>query len=87
MDWEDGNPLAPLPLAFCKPGLIASVDANNQPVGVNYSLLTGADDQSTNDGLQYACVYQQQPVYNLATGSVTMTDWIYFTGDVRFAGP
>jgi len=92
VNWEDGTAgedgQGNHSLAFCKPGLIDSVDANNLPVGIHYANLDAVtDDQSPKDGLQYACVYQQLPVYNLQTGSLTMTDWIYFTGDVRFGAP
>lgn len=89
VDWEVTGE-SPLPLAYCKPGLITGLDASTLPTGVNYGLLnplavgSGGDDQSSASGLQYACIYAQDPVFDLATGSLTQTDFIYFTGDIKF---
>jgi hypothetical protein len=34
--------------------------------------------------VQYSCVYQQSPVLNLGDGSLTVVDYVFFTGDIKF---
>jgi hypothetical protein len=60
----------------------------NLPTGITFPLPAGAADQSPDatgkPGVQYSCVYQQSPVLNLGDGSLTVVDYVFFTGDIKF---
>lgn len=86
VDWEDGQ--GSHSLALCPAGFIGGIDGNGNPTAVNFASLTTANDQSPNNGIQFACVYKPgTPNYNLSDGSIDITDSIYFTGDIKFPTP
>lgn len=80
VDWEnnEGN----LSLALCPVGLVGAYDSNGVPTSLDYSKV-GAD-QSGKPDTQFACVYKETPTYDNTTGSLTVVDYIYFTGDIKF---
>ncbi len=100
VNWEDGLPgddgLGNHTLQWCVLGAIGGVAANTDPnltayvpTNIASPLPPAATDQSPDalagkPGLQYACIYKQSPVFNLGDGSLTQTDYIYFTGDIKF---
>jgi hypothetical protein len=80
VDWENGE--GKLALALCPVGLVGAYDSSGVPTALNYSNV-GAD-QSSKPDTQFACVYKETPTYDNTTGSLTVVDYIYFTGDIKF---
>jgi hypothetical protein len=80
VNWEnnEGN----LSLALCPVGLVLAYDSNGVPTSLDYNKV-GAD-QSGKPDTQFACVYKETPTYDNTTGSLTVVDYIYFTGDIKF---
>jgi hypothetical protein len=79
-DWENGE--GPIDLGLCPVGLVGAYDIHGVPTLLDYNQV-GAD-QSTKPDTQFACVYQETPTYDGATGKLTVVDYIYFTGDIKF---
>jgi hypothetical protein len=81
VDWEDGAGSHNVP--FCATGVITSIDSATGLPTVDFSKVTTALDQSADALVQYACVYSQSVSIG-ANGSATASDWVYFTGDIKF---
>jgi hypothetical protein len=85
VDWEDSFGVHDLP--WCAGGVIGGFDDNNLPTNIAFPLSAALDqspDTGGKAGVQYACVYKQSPVLNLADGSLTVVDYVFFTGDIKF---
>jgi len=79
-DWEFGE--GAISLGLCPVGLVGAYDSNGVPTSLDYSKV-GAD-QSGKPDKQFACVYKTTSDYDNSTGSLTVVDYIYFTGDIKF---
>lgn len=70
-----------IPLELCPAGLIsATLNPDGTPTGVDLTKV--GDDQSDADGTQFACIYNSTVDYDRATGDLTTTDLVWFTGDI-----
>jgi hypothetical protein len=86
VNWEDGSN-TDLPIPWCAGGVIGGIDSTNLPTGIAFPLSAALDqspDATGKAGVQYACVYKQSPVLNLGDGSLTVVDYVFFTGDIKF---
>ncbi len=76
VDWEDGT--AEYDLPWCQPPFLGSGGS------FNYANLTSGDDASSiTSGIKYACQYDIDVTLE-DDGSLTISDSVYFTGDIKF---
>lgn len=82
VDWEAGE--GPLDLALCPAGLIEGVAPTGLPTSINTTVLAGLPDQSpvSPTTKQFACIYNPSTSYDTATGVLSTSDWVWFTGDI-----